>query len=110
MIATLSPQDEIFNKDYRPPPIRKRQEDYETIVLPNKYFDGMPVSKSKAKARRLKIMNEAFAKEKVKLFSLTNYSILLDQALRSEYITEKDILSLNEWRKEPANWGVGSKV
>jgi orotate phosphoribosyltransferase len=52
----------------------------------------------------------AFAQEKVKLFSLTNYSILLDQALRSEYITDKDILSLNEWRKDPAAWGVGSKV
>ena len=25
VIATLKPDDEIFNKDYRPPPIRKRQ-------------------------------------------------------------------------------------
>jgi len=48
---------------------------------------------------------KAFAKEKVKLFSLTNYNILLDQALRSDYITEKDLASLNEWRKDPASWG-----
>jgi len=48
---------------------------------------------------------KAFAKEKVKLFSLTNYNILLDQALRSDYITEKDLVSLNEWRKDPASWG-----
>lgn len=49
---------------------------------------------------------KAFAKEKVTLHSLTNYSILLDQALRSDYITDKDVISLNEWRKDPAHWGV----
>lgn len=47
---------------------------------------------------------KAFEKEKVKLFTLTNYSILLDQALRSSYISEKDVAPLNEWRKDPANW------
>lgn len=41
---------------------------------------------------------KAFAKAKVHLHSLTNYSILVDQALRDEYITEKDLLPLNEWR------------
>ncbi len=48
---------------------------------------------------------KAFAKNKVLLHSLTNYSVLLDQALRSDYITEKDLLPLNEWRKDPAGWG-----
>lgn len=51
---------------------------------------------------------KAFANEKVNLHALTNYSLLLDQALRSDYITEKDLLSLNEWRKDPANWDVVS--
>ena len=49
---------------------------------------------------------QAFAKAKVHLHSLTNYSVLIDQALQDEYITEKDLLPLNEWRKDPANWGV----
>lgn len=49
---------------------------------------------------------KAFAKAKVPLHSLTNYSVLVDQALQDEYITEKDLLPLNEWRKDPANWGV----
>ncbi len=47
----------------------------------------------------------AFDNSKVKLHSLTNYSILLDQALHSGYITEKDLLPLNEWRKDPSTWG-----
>ena len=49
---------------------------------------------------------KAFANAKVHLHSLTNYSVLIDQALQDEYITEKDLLPLNEWRKDPANWGV----
>ena len=48
---------------------------------------------------------KAFAKAKVQLHSLTNYSVLVDQALNDEYITEKDLLPLNEWRKDPATWG-----
>ncbi len=48
---------------------------------------------------------KAFEKEKVKLHSLTSYSVLLDQAMHDSYITEKDLLSLNDWRKDPANWG-----
>ncbi|MEO8069388.1 MAG: orotate phosphoribosyltransferase [Flavobacteriales bacterium] len=47
----------------------------------------------------------AFDNAKVKLHSLTNYGILLDQALHSGYITEKDLLPLNEWRKDPSTWG-----
>lgn len=46
----------------------------------------------------------AFDDAKVKLLPLTNYGILLEQALRSEYITEGDLPRLNEWRKDPANW------
>ncbi|MBS1583435.1 MAG: orotate phosphoribosyltransferase [Bacteroidetes bacterium] len=46
----------------------------------------------------------AFEQEKVKLHALTSYSILLDQAMHDKYITEQDLISLNEWRKDPANW------
>ena len=52
----------------------------------------------------------SFAEAKVNLQALTNYSVLLDQALRSDYITEKDLGPLNEWRKDPANWNAGLKV
>jgi hypothetical protein len=46
------------------PPIRKRLRDVETIVLPAEVFEGLPPTTSKLKARRLKIMSEAFAAEK----------------------------------------------
>lgn len=64
VIATLSPEDEIFKKDYVAPPVRRRQRDIETIALPNQIFEGLPPSTSKVKARRLKITSEAFAAER----------------------------------------------
>ena len=33
VIATVDPDNEIFKKDYVPPPIRRRLKDIETIVL-----------------------------------------------------------------------------
>jgi hypothetical protein len=65
VIATLDPDNAIFKKDYVAPPIRKRLQDLETIVLPNELFEGLPPHTSKVKARRMKIMSEAFAAEKV---------------------------------------------
>lgn len=61
VIATLDPEDEIFKKDYVPPPVRKRLQDIETITLPPEIFQDLPKSTSKVKARRLKIVSEAFA-------------------------------------------------
>ncbi len=53
---------------------------------------------------RLKVASEAFADAKVRLHSLTDYNTLLDQAIASKYITEKDMASLRKWREDPANW------
>ena len=64
VLAKLKPEDEIFRKDYVAPPVRKRLRDVETIVLPEELFQNMPKSTSKVKARRLKVVSQAFAAEK----------------------------------------------
>ncbi|MHC5247908.1 orotate phosphoribosyltransferase [Enterococcus sp. LJL90] len=45
-----------------------------------------------------------FAEKKVELVTLTNYSTLIDVALEMNYIDEKDVALLKEWKKDPANW------
>jgi len=52
----------------------------------------------------LKEATEAFGKAKVRLHALTNYNILLQQAIADGYIAEKDLASLKKWREDPANW------
>lgn len=47
-----------------------------------------------------------FEKAKCELVTLSNYNTMIDQALHSNYITEKDLQSLKAWRENPAVWGV----
>lgn len=49
---------------------------------------------------------EAFKNAKVTLVTLTNFEAVLEAALRTEYINEKDIPVLDAWRKDPAHWDV----
>jgi len=48
---------------------------------------------------------ENFNKANVDLTTLSDYTNLLEQAKKSNYITEKDIETLNNWRVSPSNWG-----
>lgn len=50
------------------------------------------------------IANENFEKEKINLITLSDYQHLLEQSLDSNYISEKELETLNTWRKNPAVW------
>lgn len=41
----------------------------------------------------------------VELTSLSNYDAILDEALRTEYIDESELETLQEWRENPDTWG-----
>ncbi len=45
-----------------------------------------------------------FKKSKCKLVTLSDYDTLIKQALKSNYITEKNLKSLKEWRENPSEW------
>ena len=47
---------------------------------------------------------ENFKNSNVYLSTLSDYSHLLEQAMDSKYITEKELDTLTEWRKDPENW------
>ena len=38
------------------------------------------------------------------LFTLGDYDSLIEQALATRYISEKDLALLKDWRKDPSNW------
>lgn len=50
------------------------------------------------------IAKQNFEKENCKLVTLTNYEVLLQQALSTRFIKEEDINALNEWRESPSTW------
>lgn len=50
------------------------------------------------------VAEENFAKAKVSLNTLSNYENLIEQAEKSNYITQKEAEALTHWRKNPADW------
>ncbi|MBR4301961.1 MAG: orotate phosphoribosyltransferase, partial [Bacteroidaceae bacterium] len=51
------------------------------------------------------VATEAFEKANVQLETLTDYQSMLNAALQSGYIKEDSLDTLNEWRKNPSEWG-----
>lgn len=47
---------------------------------------------------------EQFKKANVKLLTLSNYSSMLEAAVKTKYIRESDVKTLELWREDPANW------
>jgi orotate phosphoribosyltransferase len=52
------------------------------------------------------VANQNFEQARVDLFTLSDYSNLLDAAAYKNYITEEEQLALQQWRKDPAGWDV----
>lgn len=52
------------------------------------------------------IANEAFRSANCPLYSLSNYEMLISQALRNGYINQTDLESLTRWRENPAGWKI----
>ncbi|AUP80438.1 orotate phosphoribosyltransferase [Flavivirga eckloniae] len=50
------------------------------------------------------VATENFAKEDIDLQTLSNYDSLLEQALDTNYISEKELKALSEWNSNPAEW------
>ena len=47
---------------------------------------------------------QKFEEAGVKLITLSNYNAVLEEALSTNYITDADMATLQEWRKDPAAW------
>ena len=64
----------------------------EVVGMVASYTYGFPVAE------------KAFGDAKVKLITLTNYEAVVNQAVKTGYITEDEVQVLHEWRKDPAHW------
>ena len=50
------------------------------------------------------VADENFKENNVSLYTLSNYEHLLQQAVDTNYINEKELKTLQDWRKDPGNW------
>ena len=49
--------------------------------------------------------DEAFGAAEVPYFTLSNYTTMLEEALKMEYIDQSQVHSLQEWNSNPEQWG-----
>ena len=47
---------------------------------------------------------EAFKQAGIKLLTISNYSAMVDAAVKANYIKAEDVETLKQWREDPANW------
>jgi len=50
------------------------------------------------------ISEQNFKEADIKLFCLSNYKLLIEEALERDYVKEEQLESLNNWRENPAEW------
>lgn len=50
------------------------------------------------------VSDESMKENRVELTTLTNYDAILDEALRTDYIEESELSTLQNWRKSPSDW------
>lgn len=51
-----------------------------------------------------------FEEANIELVTLSNYNAMLEVALETNYIAPEYLETLQEWRKDPANWQVDKKI
>ncbi len=51
------------------------------------------------------VAQQNFEKASCAVSTLSNYSTLIEHALSKKYISQDDVSSLQEWRKQPETWG-----
>ncbi len=51
-----------------------------------------------------KVAKDNFEAAKCPYFTLSNYDVLVEQAERANYVSEKDLASLSNWKNDPENW------
>ena len=69
-----------------------RQAGVEVVGMVASYTYGFPIAE------------EAFREAGVRLVTLTDYEAVVEEALRTGYISQDDVPLLAEWRKNPSEW------
>ena len=52
------------------------------------------------------IARKNFADKDLSFYTLSDYETLIGEAVAKKYVTESQLITLQEWRQNPAEWGV----
>jgi orotate phosphoribosyltransferase len=52
------------------------------------------------------IADENFQNAGIPLVTLSNYDVLVEEAIKLDYISDTQLVTLQDWRVNPSTWGV----
>jgi orotate phosphoribosyltransferase len=52
------------------------------------------------------IADENFQQAGIPLVTLSNYDVLVEEAIKLDYISDTQLMTLQDWRVNPSTWGV----
>lgn len=52
----------------------------------------------------LDVAKKNFEEKQIPLLTVTNYSTLIETAIKENYVSKENLASLNEWRENPEKW------
>ena len=52
------------------------------------------------------IADENFQNAGIPLVTLSNYDVLVEEAIKLDYISDNQLMTLQDWRVNPSTWGV----
>jgi orotate phosphoribosyltransferase len=50
------------------------------------------------------IADENFKNHNISLYTLSNYNALIEEAVKLDYVTETQLVTLQDWRLSPSTW------
>ena len=87
VLATFTPQDEIFKKSYQPPERASKLSEIKSIEMPVDFLKDLPLSKRKSRRKGLRLQKEGLRvqkKERFRLMSKKFAHALLDEEVKND--------------------------
>jgi hypothetical protein len=105
VLATFTPEDEIFGKSYNPPERASKLSEIKTIEVPVDFMKDLPFSKRKTKRKGLRIQKEGLRVQKKMRFKIMQKKFadaLLDEEVKDD---EKETKKRSKTAKTATNEG-----
>ena len=87
VLATFTPQDEIFKKSYQPPERASKLSEIKSIEMAVDFLKDLPLSKRKSRRKGLRLQKEGLRvqkKERFRLMSKNFAHALLDEEVKDD--------------------------
>jgi hypothetical protein len=86
-ISSFKPDDEIFQKSYRPPAKAFKLSEMKTISMPKDFMEGLAVSKRRSRRKGLRVAKDGLAQQKKERFKHMQKKygdLLLDEEVKND--------------------------